>query len=879
MKNSKEIREAFLKYFEEKGHKRIRSGSLVPENDSTLLFVNAGMNQFKDVFLGLEKRNYKRAVTSQKCMRVSGKHNDLETVGRTARHHTFFEMLGNFSFGDYFKKEAIEYAWDLCTNVYGISPDRLLITVFEEDEDALNIWKNHIGINKSRIYKMDEKDNFWSMGETGPCGPCSELHYDMGVSPAGHTDCSIECDCGRYIEIWNLVFMESNRNTEGQISPLPSPSIDTGMGLERISCVLQGVTSNYDTDLFSPIIKEACRLTSTKYGAKPEDDVSLRILSDHSRSCAFLIENGIIPSNEGRGYVLRKILRRAIRHGQKLGMEKPFIYTLAALVSELMADAFPELKKSRDYTAQIVKNEEEQFNTTLDHGMQILNEICETASKEKNLTLSGTELFKLYDTYGFPLDLAQEIVNERGFKIDETGFYSEMEKQKTRARASWKGNNKDIKPVYQNLTEQDLKTNFKGYEDTSSVPGKVLAIIKNGKLVSKIDAEDTADILLDQTPFYAEAGGQTADQGIIENEVFRASVDHVFKPVSGVHLHTISVSQGSLQTDNTITSSISTTNRIKTARNHTATHLLHAALREILGQHVKQSGSLVTPKRLRFDFTHYKSLSDSEIQKIETLINQKILSNIKVNTHIRSLEEAVNEGATALFGEKYEEQVRVVEIDQFSLELCGGTHVSRTGDISLFKLVSESSISAGIRRIEAITGDTAIQQSFTDTSLVQQLSDNLHVHKKDLSSTIIRISKELKQVQKEVEQLRLKLAQKDSGSVSDSARKIKGVQVLSQKVDNIDRNALRQLADRLKNQLETGVVVLGANIDEKASLVVMVTSDLTDQIQANNLINKLAPFVKGAGGGKPDMAEAGGKDPSKLDKALEESYRLVEELL
>ena len=560
-------------------------------------------------------------------------------------------------------------------------------------------------------------------------------------------------------------------------------------------------------------------------------------------------------------------------------MEKPFIYTLAALVSELMSDAFPELKKSRDYTAKIVKNEEEQFNTTLDHGMQILNEICETASKEKTLTLSGTELFRLYDTYGFPLDLAQEIVNERGFKIDETGFYSEMEKQKTRARASWKGNNKDIKPIYQNLAEQDLKTNFKGYEQTSSVPGKVLAIIKNGKLVSKIDTEDTAEILLDQTPFYAEAGGQTADQGIIENEVFRASVDHVFKPLSRVHLHTISVLQGSLQTDNTITSSISTTNRIKTARNHTATHLLHAALREILGQHVKQSGSLVTPERLRFDFTHYKSLSDSEIQKIETLINQKILSNIKVNTHIRSLDEAVNEGATALFGEKYEEQVRVVEIDQFSLELCGGTHVSRTGDISLFKLVSESSISAGIRRIEAITGDTAIQQCFADTSLIQQLSDNLHVHKKDLSSTIIRISKELKQVQKEAEQLRLKLAQKDSGSVLESARKIKGIQVLSQKVDNINRNALRQLADRLKNQLETGVVVLGANIDEKASLVVMVTSDLTDQIQANTLINKLAPFVKGAGGGKPDIAEAGGKDPSKLDKALEESYRLIEELL
>ena len=879
MKNSREIREAFLKYFEEKGHKRIRSGPLVPEDDPTLLFVNAGMNQFKDVFLGLEKRNYKRAVTSQKCMRVSGKHNDLETVGRTARHHTFFEMLGNFSFGDYFKKEAIEYAWDLCTNVYKISPDRLFITVFEEDADALSIWKNHIGIPKSRIYKMDERDNFWSMGETGPCGPCSELHYDMGVSPLDHTNCSIECDCGRYIEIWNLVFMESNRNTEGQISLLPSPSIDTGMGLERISCVLQGVASNYDTDLFSPIIKEACRLTSTKYGVTPEDDVSLRILSDHSRSCAFLIENGVIPSNEGRGYVLRKILRRAIRHGQKLGMEEPFIYTLAALVSELMSDAFPELEKSRDYTAQIVKNEEEQFSTTLDHGMQILNEICETASKAKNLTLPGTELFRLYDTYGFPLDLAQEISNERGFEIDETGFYSEMEKQKNKARASWKGSKKDVKPTYQDLVKQDLKTKFQGYEQTSSVPGKVLAIIRNEKLVSRIGLEETADILLDQTPFYAEAGGQTADQGVIENEVFRASVDHVFKPVPGVHLHTIRVLQGSLQTDDIVTSSISATNRIKTARNHTATHLLHTALREVLGQHVKQSGSLVTSERLRFDFTHYKSLSDSEIQKIETLINLKILNNTKVNTHIRGLEEAINEGATALFNEKYEDQVRVVEIGQFSVELCGGTHVSRTGDISLFKLVSESSISAGIRRIEAITGDTAMQQCFDDISLIQQLSDSLHISRRDLPSTINKISQELKQARKEIDQLRLQLAQKDSENVLGSVRKIKGVPVLSQKVDSIDRNALRQLADRLKNQLKTGVVVLGASNDEKVSLVAMVTPDLTDQIQASDLINKIAPLVKGGGGGKPDMAEAGGKDSSRLDEALEATYRFVEELL
>jgi alanyl-tRNA synthetase len=879
MTSSSEVREAFLSYFEDRKHKRIRSGPLVPENDPTLLFVNAGMNQFKDVFLGLEKRNWKRAVTSQKCMRVSGKHNDLETVGRTARHHTFFEMLGNFSFGDYFKKKAIEYAWELCTDIYQIAPDRLSITVFQEDEDALTIWRDYIGIPEARIWKMGKKDNFWSMGDTGPCGPCSELHYDTGTSPAGHTDCSPECDCGRYVEIWNLVFMQFNRTSDGQVIPLPSPSIDTGMGLERISCVLQGVQSNYDTDLFRPIIAEACRLTSVRYGDNSENDVSLRILSDHSRACAFLIDNGVIPSNEGRGYVLRKILRRAIRHGQKLGMQDPFIFTLAALVSELMSDAFPELKQSREYTAQIVKLEEEQFSTTLSHGMQILNEICETASKGKSTMLPGAELFRLYDTYGFPLDLAQEIADERGFEIDEAGFYAEMEKQKTRARASWKGGDKEIKPVYQELVERGLETEFKGYDQMIPVPGKVLAIVQGGTLVSKVGAGETADVILDQTPFYAEAGGQVADRGVIENEAFRASVDQVFTPVSGVRLHTIRVEQGSLQTDDTVTSSISTADRISTARNHTATHLLHAALREVLGQHVKQSGSLVAPDRLRFDFTHYKSLPDHEIREIETLVNLKIRENIEVQTRVSDLETAIREGATALFGEKYQEQVRVVEISEFSMELCGGTHVSRTGDIALFKLVSENSISAGVRRVEAITGESAIQQFFDDASLIRQLSDELHVQKKDLSSTVDRIARELKEVRKELDETRLKLAQRDSGNVLESAREIKGVQVLSQKVESMDRNALRQLADRLKNQLKTGVVVLGAPIDGKVGLVVMVTPDLTDRIQASDLIRKIAPIVKGGGGGKPDMAEAGGKDPSRLNEALEQTYVLVEKLL
>jgi alanyl-tRNA synthetase len=877
MKTAAEIREEFLKYFEDHGHKRVRSGSLVPEDDPTLLFTNAGMNQFKDVFLGLEKRDYSRAASSQKCLRVSGKHNDLETVGRTARHHTFFEMLGNFSFGDYFKKDAIRYAWELCTQVYLISPERLTITVYQDDDEAFQLWKDDIGIPLKQIVRMGEEENFWSMGPTGPCGPCSELHYDMGTSPAGHSDCTVACDCGRFVEIWNLVFMQFNRDSSGETTPLPSPSIDTGMGLERISCVLQGVSSNYDTDLFRPIIQEACRQVNVVYGQDEKKDTSLRILADHSRACAFLINNGIAPGNEGRGYVLRKILRRAIRHGKMLGTEEPFIYTLTALVTELMSDAFPELRDTREYAAKIVRNEEEKFSATLTHGTERLDEICESNSEKGQLP--GKDLFRLYDTYGFPFDLAREIAAERGLEVDEDGFYAEMEKQRVRARASWKGGEKQIKPIYQELAQQGLETEFTGYTEFSDIPGRILAIIKGQERLTELPQGETGEIVLDRTPFYAESGGQVADRGSLSSDTAHAVVEDVFTPISGLRLHKVQVLKGPLRENDTVLASISLPARINTARNHTATHLMHAALREVLGEHVKQAGSLVAPDRLRFDFTHYKGVSSQEVREIEELVNEKIRRNIQVETEIKDLDEAVQDGAMALFGEKYQQQVRVVQVPGFSKELCGGTHVTQTGSIALFKIVHEASVSAGVRRVEALTGEPALGRFLDDEGLIAKISGELKVQRSDLIPTLNKISQELKAAAKQVEQLQLKLAQKESKNVLDEARDIQGVRVLSQKFENLDRNRLRQLADELKNRLGTGVVVLGTPLDGKVSLVAMVTSDLTDRISAHHLIQKIAPLVKGGGGGKPDMAEAGGKDPAGLDEALEDTYSIVEEML
>jgi len=878
MITASQVRESFLDYFDSRGHKRVKSSSLLPENDPTLLFTNAGMNQFKDVFLGLEKRDYQRAASSQKCMRVSGKHNDLETVGRTPRHHTFFEMLGNFSFGDYFKKEAIEYAWELCTQVYQLSPEQVLVTVFKEDDEAHTLWSNHIGIPENRLLRMGEADNFWSMGNIGPCGPCSELHYDFGESPAGHSNCTLECDCGRYVEIWNLVFMQFSRELSGEKRPLPSPSIDTGMGLERITCVLQGHRSNYETDLLHPIIEESSRLTGVAYGESVEHDISLRILADHSRAWTFLINDGVIPGNEGRGYVLRKILRRAIRHGQMLGKKDPFLYTLTALVAELMRDAYPELLQTREYAAKVIKYEEEKFNSTLSHGMDRLNELCER-SANKGVPISGEELFRLHDTYGFPLDLAKEIASERQLEVDESSFYSEMEKQKERARASWKGGEKEVKPVYQELAASGLETHFTGYTQISDVEGRILAIIQDDRSVGELAEGETGEVILDYTPFYSESGGQVADRGSVRSQTALAEVEDVYTPVTGLRLHKVKVHQGQLQEGDSLLCQVKESERIGTARNHSATHLLHAALRETLGEHVKQAGSLVAPDRLRFDFTHYQPLTTQEIRRIEELVNDKIRENIQLKTDVRDLDEAIQEGAMALFGEKYQQQVRVVKIPGFSMELCGGTHVESTGHIALFKVVSENSVSAGVRRVEAVTGAPALDRFLEDETLLDNLTSRLKVHRKELPSNIHRIMENLKESQKEIQQLRLKLAQRESGDFSQEIREIKGVQVLSKSVSDLDRSRLRQLADELKNRLQTGVVVLGTPIDGKVSLVAMVTSDLTQKINADELIRRIAPLVGGGGGGKPDMAEAGGRDPSRLSEALEEAYRVVEELL
>ena len=879
MKTSADVRETFLNYFQDRGHRVVKSGPLIPGDDPTLLFTNAGMNQFKDTFLGLEKRDYNRATTCQKCMRVSGKHNDLETVGRTPLHHTFFEMLGNFSFGDYFKKEATEFAWELCTKVYGLSPKQLYATVFEEDDEAYSLWREHIGLPQDRVLRLGEKENFWAMGDTGPCGPCAELHFDLGTSPQGHQDCAMGCECGRYVEIWNLVFMQFNRDSSGAVSPLPSPSIDTGMGLERITAVLQGHTSNYDTDLFRPIIEEATRLTGTPYGQDDATDVSLKILADHSRACTFLISDGVIPGNEGRGYVLRKILRRAIRHGKALGREEPFLFTLAALVSHLMKAPYPEIESQSDYVAKLVKNEEERFHTTLSHGMSLFEEISDQAARKSQNQLPGKELFKLYDTYGFPLDLAREIAKERGLGVDEKGFFVEMEKQRERARASWKGEEKTFQPIYQELASQGLETEFTGYTDIERVPGHVLALLQGDRSVDVLQEGQTGEVILDQSPLYAEAGGQVGDEGILENESVYARVEDTYSPAKGLRLSKIKMQRGSLQKGDSVHSSVLTESRLSTARNHTATHLMHASLRQVLGEHVKQAGSLVAPDRLRFDFTHYRQLSPGEISQIEKQVNAKIRENIEVHTETRDLEEAIQQGAMALFGEKYSPRVRVVTVPGFSVELCGGTHVSRTGDIALFKVVSEGSTAAGVRRIEAITGEAAMERFSEEERLLGELSDRLRVAPADLPEAVDRTVRELKESQKQTETLRLKLAQQESIEALKDSREIQGIRVLSQKVQNLDRTALRQLADQLKNKLKSGVVVLGMPSNGKVSLVAMVSGDLTEKIRADDLIRKLAPLVSGGGGGKPDLAEAGGKDPSRLDEALKEAYRFVEETL
>lgn len=869
-----ETRAEFLRYFEGQGHRIVKSSSLLPENDPTLLFTNAGMNQFKDVFLGIEHRDYSRATTCQKCMRVSGKHNDLEQVGRTPRHHTFFEMLGNFSFGDYFKSQAIPFAWELMTRVYSIPAERLIVTVFEEDDEAHQIWSQSVGVPASRIFRMDEKDNFWAMGDTGPCGPCSELHFDFGDSPLGH-ECEFPCDCGRYVEIWNLVFMQFNRDSSGAATPLPKPSIDTGAGLERLACVLQGKRSNYDTDLFRPIIAEAGRLTVSEYGDGSKVDTTLRIIADHGRAATFLVADGVMPGNEGRGYVLRKILRRAIRYGKQLGKEEPFLFEVCAFVTTLMQDVYPELKESREYIARVVRSEEDKFSSTLNHGLKLIEALTAQTRKDSSAEISGREIFKLYDTYGFPFDLAREIVEENGLRIRESEFHEELEKQRERARQSWKGVEKQLRPVYQQWAGK-FHSVFTGYDLTRRLPARIVALLKGDELVSELKSGEEGEALLDQTPFYAESGGQVADRGVMETEQARVAVLTVKKPVSGLIVHQVRVELGSIRVGETVACTVNERLRQSTAVNHSATHLLHAALREVLGSHIKQAGSLVAPDRLRFDFTHFAPLTKAELREIERLANEKIREDIPVGTAEMELDEALQTGAMALFGEKYTQRVRVVSVGDFSKELCGGTHVRHTGEIALCKVVGESGIAAGVRRIEALTGEAALDRFLDDEATLDDMAETFKSTRRELLPSAERLTQSLKETLKQIDQLKIRLATTDSNSLLEQARDVQGIRVVTKEFADLDNSQLRAVAEHLRSRMGTGVIVLASQNDGKVALLVAVTPNLTARFDATKLIKKIAPIVRGGGGGRPEMAEAGGKAPDQIGAALAESIRIIE---
>jgi len=874
-----QIRRRFLDFFEARGHRVVRSSPLLPANDATLLFTNAGMNQFKDVFLGREKRDYNRAATSQKCVRAGGKHNDLENVGRTRRHHTFFEMLGNFSFGDYFKREAIDYAWTLVTADYGMPRQRLYVTVFREDDDAAQLWQQVAGLPPDRIFRLDEKDNFWAMGDTGPCGPCSEIHYDYGPegSEWGHPDCAFPCDCGRYVEIWNLVFMQFDRDAAGKMTPLPRPSIDTGMGLERVAAVLQGKLSNFDTDLLRPIIGEAARLAGRLYGEEEKTDVGLRILADHSRAAGFLIHDGVLPANEGRGYVLRKIMRRAMRHGRLLGLEKPFLYELAGFVADHMKPGYPELMESVARVARVVKEEEQRYAHTFVLAERVFEQQVEGLAAGG--VIPGAASFKLYDTYGLALDEQEEMARERNLSIDRAGFETEMAAQRARARASWKGAEKAaVAEVYQNLRERG-RTTFLGYDGLAASDCRIVALLVDQKPVEQVVAGQGAELVLDRTPFYAETGGQVGDTGVLARQGLDvARVEEVRPPLPGLSVHHI-VALAPLEVGEVVEARVGERLRHSTMRNHTATHLLHAALRAVLGAHVKQAGSVVEPARLRFDFTHYAALDRDELEEVERQINEQILLNSGVATEILDLEQALASGAMALFGEKYGERVRVVRIPGFSSELCGGTHVGRTGDIGLCKITSEGSISAGVRRIEAITGQRALEHFRSVSQAMERIAALTRAGGGDPVEAVERALARERELERETERLKHRLAQSQMGDLVGQARTIKDVQVLAARVEGVDRAQMRSLADSLRGKMKSCVVVLGSSGNGDVAIVSAVTKDLTARVHAGKLAGAVAQVVGGKGGGRPDMAEAGGKDAAALPQALEQVYRLVESML
>ncbi|MCE9949872.1 alanine--tRNA ligase [Hafnia paralvei] len=862
-KSTAEIRQAFLDFYHSKGHQIVESSSLVPNNDPTLLFTNAGMNQFKDVFLGIDKRSYSRATTSQRCVRAGGKHNDLENVGYTARHHTFFEMLGNFSFGDYFKHDAIQFAWELLTgeNWFNLPKEKLWVTVYETDDEAFNIWADEVGVPRERIIRIGDNkgapfasDNFWQMGDTGPCGPCTEIFYDHGDHIWGGPPGSAEEDGDRYIEIWNIVFMQFNRQSDGTMLPLPKPSVDTGMGLERIAAVLQHVNSNYDIDLFRTLIAATAKVT----GATDLSSKSLRVIADHIRSCAFLVSDGVLPSNEGRGYVLRRIIRRAVRHGNMVGAKETFFYKLVAPLIEVMGPAADELKRQQSMVEQVLKTEEEQFARTLERGLALLDD---ELSKLSGDTLDGETAFRLYDTYGFPLDLTADVCRERNLKVDEIGFERAMEEQRRRARES-SGFGAD----YNSMIRVDGASKFSGY-DHNQQHSSVTALFRDGQAVDVLNAGEEGVVVLNETPFYAESGGQVGDKGELTAQGVSFVVTDTQKYGQAIG-HQGKVAQGSVKVGDSVEATIDEARRSRIRLNHSATHLLHAALRQVLGDHVSQKGSLVSDHNLRFDFSHFEAMKPEQIRQVEDIVNAQIRRNLPIETNIMDLEDAKAKGAMALFGEKYDESVRVLSMGDFSTELCGGTHARQTGDIGLFRITSEAGTAAGVRRIEAVTGEGAIAVMHQDADALREAASLVKSDAHSVAEKIRAVMDKTRQLEKELQQLKDQQAAQESASLSSKAVDVKGVKLLVSQLDNVEAKMLRTMVDDLKNQLGSGVVVLATTAEGKVSLVAGVTKDLTDKVKAGELIGMVAQQVGGKGGGRPDMAMAGGSDATALPQAL-----------
>jgi alanyl-tRNA synthetase len=852
---SSQIRSEFLAYFKSHHHEVVPSSSLIPANDPTLLFTNAGMVQFKDVFLGKESRAYTRATSSQRCVRAGGKHNDLENVGYTARHHTFFEMLGNFSFGDYFKQEAIHYAWEFLTKIIGLPAEKLWVTVYEEDDEAADIWLKELGVDPKRFGRIGAKDNFWSMGDTGPCGPCSEIFYDHGPEIAGGPPGSADAEGDRYIEIWNLVFMQYDRTADGQLHPLPRPSVDTGMGLERLAAVLQGVHNNYEIDLFTNLIKPAAELA----GISDLKNTSLRVIADHIRACSFLITDGVVPSNEGRGYVLRRIIRRAIRHGNKLGLREPFFYKLVAPLCNEMGEAFPELMNASTEVERLLKQEEERFAKTIEHGLAILNEAIKQLSGN---VIPGETAFKLYDTYGFPVDLTADIAREQQLSVDMEGFEKAMDEQRKRGQ---EGSQFDVD--YHTGLQLEGRTDFTGYEKLQD-KATILSLYRDGEAVEQLQESEKGLVVLDRTPFYAESGGQVGDTGYLDSASSQFEV-HDTQKQQEVFTHIGVVSKGILRVGDTVTAAIDTSLRQNIADNHSATHLLHAALRKILGEHVTQKGSLVQSSRLRFDFSHFEPVTEVQLKEIEKLVNEKIRANLTVDTRLMKQDDAIAAGAMALFGEKYGDTVRVLSMGDFSVELCGGTHVSRTGDIGVFKIISETGTAAGVRRIEAVAGAAALQWINDNDHRLQQIATLVKAGRDDVESKVNQLLRRNKELEKEIEKLQGQLASSRGGDLASQAQDIDGIKVLAARLDGVDPKSLRDTMDQLKNKLGSAAVVLATVQGDKVSLVAGVTKDQTNRVRAGNLVNAVAQQVGGKGGGRPDMAMAGGNNPAALDAALQ----------